>query len=119
MLRKNDTYKGGRTKDLIKVKKFQDSEYVVTGYECGDVKYGTETFSDVVTNLHIIHKGNRVSVGSGISKEQRILWRKKPEKIIGKTITVQYFEETMDSKTGEYSLRFPVLKYVYDKKREV
>lgn len=119
MLRKNDTYKGGRTKDLIKVKKFQDSEYVVIGYECGDVKYGTETFSDVVTNLHIIHKGNRVSVGSGISKEQRIIWRKKPEKIIGKTITVQYFEETMDSKTGEYSLRFPVLKYVYYKKREV
>ena len=119
MLRKNVPYKGGRTKDLIKVKKFQDDEYVVVGYECGDVKYGTEIYKDVVTNLHIIHKGNRVSVGSGISKEQRILWRKEPYKIIGKTITVQYFEETKDSKTGELSLRFPVLKYVYDKKREV
>lgn len=119
MLRKDVGYRGGRTKDLIKVKKFQDDEYVVIGYECGDVKYGTETFRDVVSNLHIIHKGNRVSVGSGISKEQRILWRKQPEKIIGKEVTIQYFEETKDSKTGEFSLRFPVLKHVYDKKREV
>jgi DNA ligase-1 len=119
MLRKNVPYKGGRTKDLIKVKKFQDDEYVVIGYECGDVKYGTETFRDVVSNLHIIHKGNRVSVGSGISKEQRILWRKQPEKIIGKEVTIQYFEETVDSKTGMFSLRFPVLKHVYENKREV
>ena len=118
MLRKDVLYKGGRTNDLIKVKKFQDDEYVVIGYECGDVKYGTETYRDVVTNLHIVHKGNRVSVGSGISKEQRILWRKEPSKIIGKTITVQYFEETKDSKTGEFSLRFPVLKYVHGDKRE-
>jgi DNA ligase-1 len=119
MLRKNVPYKGGRTKDLIKVKKFQDEEYVVIGYECGDVKYGTEVYKDVVSNLHIIHKGNRVSVGSGISKEQRILWRKHPEKIMGKEVTIQYFEETVDSKTGMFSLRFPVLKHVYDKKREV
>lgn len=119
MLRKDVGYRGGRTKDLIKVKKFQDDEYMVTGYECGDVKYGTEVYKDVVSNLHIIHKGNRVSVGSGISKEQRILWRKDPSKIIGKTITVQYFEETKDSKTGEFSLRFPVLKYVHGNKREV
>ena len=119
MLRKDVPYKGGRTKDLIKVKKFQDDEYIVIGYECGDVKYGTEIYKDVVSNLHIIHKGNRVSVGSGISKEQRILWRKQPEKIIGKEVTIQYFEETVDSKTGMFSLRFPVLKHVYDKKREV
>lgn len=119
MLRKDVGYRGGRTNDLIKVKKFQDDEYVVIGYECGDVKYGTETYRDVVTNLHIVHKGNRVSVGSGISKEQRILWRKEPSKIIGKTITVQYFEETVDSKTGMFSLRFPVLKHVHGNKREV
>lgn len=119
MLRKNVAYKGGRSKDLIKVKKFQDAEYTVIGYECGDVKYGTEIFKDVVTNIHIIHKGNRVSVGSGISKEQRILWREQPDKIIGKEVTIQYFEETVDSKTGMFSLRFPVLKYVYDNKRSV
>lgn len=119
MLRKDAPYRGGRTKDLIKVKKFQDDEYVVIGYECGDIKYGTEVFKDVVTNIHIIHKGNRVSVGSGINKEQRILWRKEPWKIIGKTVTIQYFEETKDSKTNMYSLRFPVLKHVYENGRNI
>ena len=37
-------------------------------------------------------------------------------KILGKTITVQYFEESQNQ-DGEYSLRFPVLKYIYDEKR--
>lgn len=93
-------------------------EYTVIGYELGDIKYGNETLKDVVTCLHIIHKGNRVNVCYGISKEQRILWKNKPWRIIGKTITVQYFEETTDSKTGTTSLRFPVLKYVYEKNRD-
>ena len=62
----------------------------------------------------IRHKGNLVKVGSGLSKEQRIGWYSRPDEIIGKLITVQYFEESKDSKTGEYSLRFPVLKYVYE-----
>ena len=43
----------------------------------------------------------------------------KTTKLFGKMITVQYFEETQDSKTGEYSLRFPVLKYVYEDGRNV
>ena len=118
MLRKDAPYKGGRTKDLLKVKKFKDAEYVVTGVEKGQMKYNTETI-DVVTNLYINHKGNVVSVGSGLSKEQRIAWFSHPEQIIGKTVTIQYFEESVDSKTGNLSLRFPVLKYVYEGKRDV
>lgn len=120
MLRKDVNYKGGRTKDLIKVKKFQDSEYVVE-----DVINGTAVYNeggmkeyDIVSALVIRHKDNVVKVGSGLSKEQRLAWFKDPSLIIGKTITVQYFEETQDSKTKEYSLRFPVLKYVYDEGRD-
>ena len=120
MLRKDVNYKGGRTKDLIKVKKFQDSEYVVE-----DVINGTAVYNeggmkeyDIVSALVIRHKDNVVKVGSGLSKEQRLAWFKDRSLIIGKTITVQYFEETQDSKTKEYSLRFPVLKYVYDEGRD-
>ena len=58
-------------------------------------------------------------VGSGISKEQRIAWYEDPARIVGKTVTIQYFEETKDSKTGEYSLRFPILKYMYESERDV
>lgn len=121
MLRKDAPYKRGRSKDLIKIKKFQDAEYIVEGIIDGTATYneGGSKEYPVVAALIITHKGNQVKVGSGLSKEQRIGWLQNPDEIIGKTITVQYFEETQDSKTGEYSLRFPVLKYVYDNGRNV
>ena len=74
---------------------------------------------DVVSAIKILHKDNVVSVGSGLSKEQRLRWLEHPEEIIGKTVTIQYFEETVDSKTGKPSLRFPVLKHVYEDGRNV
>ena len=116
MLRKDAPYKAGRNKDLIKVKKFQDAEYVVK-----DVTYGTACYNedgmkeyDVVSGLVIEHKGNDVVVGSGLSKGQRLMWYADPSLIIGKTITVQYFEESKNKDNDKLSLRFPVLKYVYE-----
>lgn len=120
MLRKDAPYKSGRTKELIKVKKFMDAEYVVEGIKNGTACYNEDGMKeyDIAAALIIKHKGNMVQVGSGLSKEQRIAWFKDPSQIIGKTITVQYFEETQDSKTKQYSLRFPVLKYVYEDGRD-
>ena len=121
MLRKDAPYKSGRSKDLLKVKKMQDAEYVVEDVVNGKVSYnegGVKEY-DAVSSLVINHKGNKVYVGSGLSKEQRLGWYEHPEEIIGKTITVQYFEETRDKKTGEYSLRFPILKVVYENGRNV
>ena len=120
MLRKDVPYQRGRNKDLLKVKKFKDAEYVVEGTMNSKITYnenGHKEF-DACRALLITHKGNTVQVGSGLSKEQRLRWFEHPEEIVGKTITVQYFEETKDSKTGEYSLRFPVLKCVYENGRE-
>lgn len=119
MLRKDVPYKRGRSKDLLKIKGMQDAEYEVVGVETGKATYneGGHKEFDIASALYIKHKGNIVKVGSGLSKEQRLRWFDHPEEIIGKTITVQYFEETQDSKTGEYSLRFPVLKYVYEEGR--
>lgn len=121
MLRKDAPYKRGRSKDLIKIKKFQDAEYIVEGIIEGTATYneGGAKEYPVVAALIITHKGNQVKVGSGLSKEQRIGWLQNPNEIIGKTVTIQYFEETQDSKTNEYSLRFPVLKHVYDDGRNV
>ena len=121
MLRKNVPYKSGRSKDLLKVKKMQDAEYVVEDVVMGKVTYneGGAKEYDAASSLVITHKGNKVYVGSGLSKEQRLRWYEHPEEVIGKTITVQYFEETQDKKTGEYSLRFPILKVVYEDGRNV
>ena len=120
MLRKNTLYKSGRTKDLLKVKKFQDNEYVVEGVIYGKVSYnegGTKEY-DAVSAIIIDHKGTKVQVGSGLSKEQRLDWYSNPHNIIGKTVTIQYFEETINKKDDSLSLRFPVLKYVYENGRD-
>jgi DNA ligase-1 len=121
MLRKNTVYKSGRTKDLLKVKKFQDAEYIVKDVVTGKATYneGGSKEYDVVSALVIEHKGNIVEVGSGLSKEQRISWYSNPQEIVGKTITVQYFEETTNKNNNMISLRFPVLKYVYEDGRNV
>lgn len=119
MLRKDAPFKGERTKDLLKVKQFQDAEYTVEGVDIGKMVFaenGNITF-DVVRSLIINHKGNHVSVGSGLSKEQRLDWFEHPEHIIGKTITVKYFEETTNASNNMLSLRFPVLKAVYENGR--
>lgn len=121
ILRKDAPYKRGRSKDLLKIKDMQDSEYVVCGIETGKATYNEDGHKefDVVSAIKISHKDNIVSVGSGLSKEQRLRWYEHPEEIIGKTVTIQYFEETKDSKTGKLSLRFPVLKYVYEEGRNI
>lgn len=121
MLRKNAVYKSGRTKDLLKVKKFQDAEYIVKDVVMGKATYneGGAKEYDVVSALVIEHKGNKVEVGSGLSKEQRISWYSNPQEIVGKTITVQYFEETTNKNNDMISLRFPVLKYVYEDGRNI
>lgn len=121
MLRKNAPYKSGRTKDLLKVKKFQDAEYIIENVITGKISYNENGMKeyDAVTALIIDHKGTKVQVGSGLSKEQRLNWFKNPQEIIGKTATIQYFEETVNKNDNSLSLRFPVLKFVYENKREV
>lgn len=122
MLRKDVPYQSGRTKDLLKVKKFLDREFVVDSAETGTMTTslpgeGLKTFEGV-TALHITYEGCDVRVGAGLSREQRIAWLSDPSLIIGKTITVKYFE-TSTNKDGGVSLRFPTLKYVYEGERDI
>lgn len=121
MFRKDTYYEGKRTSDLLKYKTFNDAEYKVIGIEKGivqDVVNGVVQKIEAVGSLIIEHKGNKVGVGSGLSLEQRKRWLKYPEEIIGKQICVKFFEETIDQ-DGKPSLRFPVLKYIYDNERDV
>ena len=116
MLRKNTTYKGKRSTDILKVKQMFDEEYVVVDLENDYHRVivdGEEVEELMLKNVIIEHKGNRVQVGSGFSHEQRRHYFKNPNDILGKQITVQYFEETTN-KNGTHSLRFPVIKAVYD-----
>ena len=121
MLRKDVGYEGKRSKNLLKCKKFFDAEYEVLDIEFDShrvIREGKEVVIPMLANVWIEHKGYRVAVGSGWNQEQRIRYQASPEQLIGKTITVQYFEETKNQK-GELSLRFPTVKHVFENGRNV
>ena len=119
MVRKNVGYEGKRTQNLLKVKKFFDAEYQVVDLDFEDhrvIREGKEVVMPMLAQVWIEHKGYKVAVGSGWNQEQRIRYQKNPSELIGKTITVQYFEETKNQQGG-ISLRFPTVKHVFENGR--
>ena len=121
MLRKNCGYEGKRSKNLLKCKKFFDAEYIVESVDFDKhrvIRDGKEVVMPMLAQVYITHKGYKVAVGSGWNQEQRIRYHANPEQLIGKTITVQYFEETKNQEGG-ISLRFPTVKHVFENGRNV
>ena len=139
MVRKG-AYEGKRTWNLQKMKKFYDAEYIVNGYttevtayikyvdEQGheyldkkDIPKGTKVKNinaedEMLKAIEFTHKGCKVSAGSGFSLKQKIEYFANPDKIVGKEITIQFFEETTNDQGG-VSLRFPTIKAVYENGR--
>lgn len=123
IIRKNVIYAGKRSRDMQKVKSFHDAEYKVINVETGLFRIisqdtGLEIEEEMLSNVIIEHKGNKVSVGSGFSIEERQQYFKNSKDIIGKKITVKYFEETVDQ-NGKPSLRFPTLKAIHGVERDL
>jgi DNA ligase-1 len=118
MLRKDVGYEGKRTKNLVKVKSFHDAEYEVLGWDVDQhevVRDGKSVSMTMLSQVWIEHKGYIVKVGSGFTQEQRLEYM--DGSIVGKQITVQYFEETHNDKGG-ISLRFPTVKHIYETQRD-
>jgi len=92
-----------RTNNLLKVKKFQDTELRVIGFE-----EGTNKLLGTLGAFICEYKNNTVKVGSGLTDEDRAYFWAHQEEMLGKYITVKYFETSIDSKTGLESLRFPI-----------
>jgi DNA ligase-1 len=114
MVRKDSEYKGKRNNDLLKIKKFKDSEFKVTGITSGTIrmiseKTGLDESVECMSAALFKNKEIQVKVGSGFTMKQRRDYFKNPELIIGKMITVKYFEETSDG-----SLRFPIFIEIRD-----
>jgi len=96
-------YEFKRTNNLLKVKKFQDTELKIIGFE-----EGTNKLAGTLGAFICEYKGNTVKVGSGLSDEDRAYFWNNKIKFLGRYITVKYFEISTDSKTGLESLRFPI-----------
>jgi len=119
MVRKDVSYEGKRSKNLQKVKKFYDAEYKVIDFDIDDhevVRDGKSETIKMLSQVWIEHKGHKVKVGSGWTQDQRLQYM--DGSIVGKIITVQYFEETKNDKGG-ISLRFPTVKHIHGSKREL
>jgi len=100
----DSTYEFKRTKNLLKVKVMQDCDLKIIGFEEGQGR-----LTGTLGRLNVDYKGNVLGVGSGFSDEQREYFWSNQDALLGRVITVQYFEESQD-KDGVVSLRFPVFK---------
>ena len=99
----NAPYDFKRTNNLLKCKKFKDTEVEIIGFEEGANKLAGTLGAFVCK-----YKDNIVKVGSGLSDEDRSYFWANRDKYLGKLLTVKYFEVSVDSKTGLESLRFPI-----------
>lgn len=116
MLREDVKYEGKRTNSLLKYKKMHDEEYKVVEIIKGpwrEISKETKLEKTIETMVAVVIDYKNTKVGSGFSLEERKKYCENPQDIIGKTITVQYFEKTKDS------LRFPVFKYLHGNKRNI
>ncbi|KAF9980456.1 hypothetical protein BGZ75_008419 [Mortierella antarctica] len=104
ILRKDVGYEGKRSRNLLKIKQFQEAEFTVQEAMLGSMRLAFQgefqERDNVLTNVVVLHRGNRVRVGSGFSVEDRIRFGKDPSLIVGKTITVQFFEESKTFANG-------------------
>ena len=120
IIRKLDApYEAKKSNTMLKVKLFHDMEFTVLSIEVGPFQItrdGKETEIETMTKAIVDYKGNRLAIGSGFSLSQREIYFKHPEKIVGKEMTVKYFEECSDS-NGKLSLRFATVKIVHNGKR--
>ncbi|WRT69371.1 uncharacterized protein IL334_006355 [Kwoniella shivajii] len=122
ILRKDEGYRGKRSNDIRKFKKWLDAEYQVLALDTSSMRLsinGTFGEHEALANVWIEHEGHRVSVGSGFTADQRIKYAKNPEQIVGKWITVEYFSESDSMERSQKgnkgkSLRFPRIKMVWE-----
>jgi hypothetical protein len=117
MFRRDTHYRGQRTADLLKLKPFQDAEFTVHDVVADRMALhvdGRQQVKKAASSLVIIHQGVRLQVGSGLSTEQRLRFATDEGRkwIIGRQVTVKYFTKTPDG-----SLRFPVLKKVWEDRK--
>ena len=99
---------GKRPKSIMKVKKFQDGDVLVTDVIEGDGRL-VGTLGKVEVQFKYKDKIYTNYVGSGFSDSERSYYWEHKDELIGKVITISYFEMSTN-KQGEYGFRFPTWK---------
>ena len=101
-------YECKRSRQLLKVKTFFETEVYVTGVEEGSGRNAGKLGAAVVEMVDSSNVYHTVRVGGGFTDEMRERYWKNPELIVGKVAEVSYFEITNNKADNSLSLRFPV-----------
>lgn len=118
MINLDKPYVCKRSDCILKVKTFKEADVRVL-----DVIEGTNKNVGKVGSITIQfeHEGNiyECNCGSGFSDEERVKYWQNPELILGKIVTVGYFEVSKNQ-GGGYGLRFPTWQSIIrDDKDEI
>lgn len=101
----NAPYECKRTKNILKVKKFNDADVKVV-----DILEGTGKNKDKLgaITVQFLHNNTiyECNCGSGFSDEERLLYWMNKELILNKIVTIGYFEVS-ENQNGGFGLRFP------------
>lgn len=116
MLYKDVTYKKSKHNGLIKIKSFKFSDLeILDWYEGEETGKWKGKFGGFTVN----YKGNTVDIGGGYTDEQREYFTLNADNYIGRIAEIKYKEESMDSKTGLYSIQFPVFQRIREIGKDV
>ena len=112
-------YECKRSKNLLKVKRFNTSDVRVLDWEEGSGANKGKLGAVIVEFMAPDQKKYTCKVGSGFEKEEREEFFAHPEKIVGHIIEIGYFELSQNQNDDGYSLRFPTFKCLRDDKNEI
>ena len=99
-------YQCKRSRDLLKVKVFNECEAYVEKIEPGTGR-NENRLGNIVVKFKHNNTWNSVKVGSGFSDKERDLYWEHPEYILNKVVEISYFELSNNKDNNDVSLRFP------------
>lgn len=100
-------YEWKRSDNLLKVKPMQEMDVIIKDYEEGSNSYVGMLGAFICEIDHPQFGNIKTKVGGGYSEDERKLFWKNREKMIGRVISIQYFEVTENSSSNQLSVRFP------------
>jgi DNA ligase-1 len=100
-------YEWKRSKDLLKVKPFNEMDAYIVGFEEGENSNKGRLGAFICEIEHPEFGNLKFKVGGGFTEDERIEFWKIRESLIGRIISVQYFEVTENTTTHQFSVRFP------------
>lgn len=100
-------YEWKRSDNLLKVKPMQEMDVIIKDYEEGSNSYVGMLGAFICEINHPKFGNIKTKVGGGYSEDERKLFWENRDEMIGRVISIAFFEVTENSETHQKSVRFP------------